>query len=116
MLVNPKPQGGRRRPQVDDDAPDIDDTTAPAPARRPGATIVMLLVVAAAAAGVWRLLDSRADLAPAATEKPQPLAREGRSVTVPERSAIRSRLAIAPVAEQDIKRDLVLPAMVEADP
>jgi len=115
MLVNPKPEGERRRPQVDDDAPDIDDTAAPAPARLP---IVMLLVVAAVAAGAYRLLNSRAELAPApaAIEKPQPLVRQGRNVAVPEGSPVRARLAIAPVAEQDIKRDLVLPAMVEADP
>jgi cobalt-zinc-cadmium efflux system membrane fusion protein len=35
---------------------------------------------------------------------------------VPERSAIRGRLAIAPVIERDVRRDLVLPAAVEADP
>jgi len=113
MLVNPKPEGERRRPQVDDDAPDIDDPAAPAPVRLP---IVMLLVVAAVAAGAYRLLNSRAELAPAAIEKPQPLVRQGRNVAVPEGSPVRARLAIAPVAEQDIKRDLVLPAMVEADP
>jgi len=113
MLVNPKPEGERRRPQVDDEAPDIDDPAAPAPVRLP---IVMLLVVAAVAAGAYRLLNSRAELAPAAIEKPQPLVRQGRNVAVPEGSPVRARLAIAPVAEQDIKRDLVLPAMVEADP
>jgi cobalt-zinc-cadmium efflux system membrane fusion protein len=35
---------------------------------------------------------------------------------VPEGSPVRSRLAIAPVTVQDIRRDLLLPAVVEADP
>jgi cobalt-zinc-cadmium efflux system membrane fusion protein len=35
---------------------------------------------------------------------------------VPEGSALRTKLAIEPVAEKEIRRDLVLPAVVEADP
>src|SRR5262249_61875233 len=70
----------------------------------------------AAPPGAPPRLPTRAAPPPTAMEKPQPLVRPERSVTVPERSPVRARLAIAPVAEQDVKRDLVLPAMVEADP
>jgi cobalt-zinc-cadmium efflux system membrane fusion protein len=51
-----------------------------------------------------------------AGEKVQPLIRSGDRVTVPERSPVRTKLAIQSVAEQDIQRSLVLPAVVEADP
>lgn len=41
---------------------------------------------------------------------------EGNRIIVPEGSPVRSKLAIGPVAEQEIRRKLVLPAVVEADP
>jgi membrane fusion protein, heavy metal efflux system len=40
----------------------------------------------------------------------------GQRISVPEGSPVRARLVIQPVVEQDIKRSLVLPAIVEADP
>ena len=52
----------------------------------------------------------------AAVEKMQPLIRTGQRITVPEGSPIRTKLAILPVSEQEIQRNLVLPAVVEADP
>ena len=105
MLVDPKSEAG-----------------PPATAR--GASwrsrpVAILLVAVALAAGAYRLLVAPSGLsapAPVAAEKPQPLIRTGEQVTVPERSAVRSRLAIATVAARDIRRDLVLPAVVEADP
>src|SRR5450432_450339 len=48
--------------------------------------------------------------------KVQSLLRTGEGIKVPERSPLRSKLAIAPVVEGDIRRDLVLPAVVESDP
>jgi cobalt-zinc-cadmium efflux system membrane fusion protein len=41
---------------------------------------------------------------------------EGSRYTVPEGSPLRGKLVIAPVAERDIQRNLILPAQVEADP
>ena len=79
--------------------------------------VAVLLVVALVAVGGYRLLAGPFDhAAPVAAEKPPPLIRTGAQVTVPEGSAVRGRLAVAAVAERDIRRDLVLPAVVEADP
>jgi cobalt-zinc-cadmium efflux system membrane fusion protein len=44
------------------------------------------------------------------------LVRQGDRIIVPEGSPLRSKLTIAAVAEQEIRRTLVLPAVVEADP
>lgn len=112
MLVEPKPERGER-----DSAPRPD---APAPALNmsPRGKIVALIVVAAVLClGAYRLI-----LAPShyrggeVVEKAAPILRTGDRVTVPEGSAVRSRLAVEPVALKEIKRDLVLPAVVEADP
>jgi cobalt-zinc-cadmium efflux system membrane fusion protein len=53
---------------------------------------------------------------PAKPESGPPLVREGDRIIVPEGSPLRAKLTIEPVAEQQIKRTLVLPAVVEADP
>jgi cobalt-zinc-cadmium efflux system membrane fusion protein len=84
-----------------------------------GRSLVVLVVALALAAGAYRLLIGPHGFsapAPAVAEKPQPLIRTGDQIMVPERSPLRSRLAISAVAERDIRRDLVLPAVVEADP
>src|SRR5206468_2945050 len=44
------------------------------------------------------------------------LVREGDRIIVPEGSPLRAKLTIEPVAEQQVQRTLVLPAVVEADP
>jgi cobalt-zinc-cadmium efflux system membrane fusion protein len=44
------------------------------------------------------------------------LVREGDRIIVPEGSPLRAKLTIEAVAEQEIRRTLVLPAVVEADP
>ena len=44
------------------------------------------------------------------------LVREGDRITVPEGSPLRAKLTVEAVAEQEIRRTLVLPAVVEADP
>src|SRR5689334_3039044 len=113
MLVNP-------RPQIDPPVSSPEQPGEAAPPRREGGrSLVFILVALALAAGAWRLLlgpNGHSAPTPVAVEKPQPLIRTGERIEVPERSAIRSRLAIAPVAERDIRRDLMLPAAVEADP
>jgi membrane fusion protein, heavy metal efflux system len=86
----------------------------------PRGKIVILVVVAAlAGAGAYRMLARVSGYFAAASpgaEKVQSLIRSGDTVTVPEGSALRTKLAIEPVAEKEIRRDLVLPAVVEADP
>jgi cobalt-zinc-cadmium efflux system membrane fusion protein len=90
----------------------------PAPARP--ATLLIYIVVAAALAAVgYRLLPGATggkDVALPVAAKAPVLIRAGDRVTVPEGSPLRTSLALAPVAEQDIARSLALPAMVEADP
>jgi membrane fusion protein, heavy metal efflux system len=44
------------------------------------------------------------------------LVREGDRIIVPEGSPLRAKLTVEAVAEQEIRRSLVLPAIVEADP
>jgi cobalt-zinc-cadmium efflux system membrane fusion protein len=79
--------------------------------------VVIVLVVGAVCFGLYRVL-----LAPShyrggeVVEKAAPVLRSGNRITVPEGSPVRTRLAVEPVAQKDIKRDLVLPAVVEADP
>ncbi len=118
MLVDPKPKHDPHgpayvpEPQPGDVAPRHDD----AGGARSLAFVIVALVLAA---GVYWLLIGRSGVSaptPAAIEKPQPLIRSGEQVTVPEHSPIRGRLAVAPVAERDARRNLVLPAVVEADP
>lgn len=74
----------------------------------PFATAVRSAVTAAAG------LSSRPDDAAAAAEAA--FTREGTRIVVPEGSPIRGKLVVAPVAEEEIGRRLVLPAVVEADP
>ncbi len=59
---------------------------------------------------------SHAELPSAVGKNAQPLVRAGNRVTVPDGSPVRSGLVVAAAAERDIKHDLVLPAVVEADP
>src|SRR4030095_10722061 len=44
------------------------------------------------------------------------LVREGDRIIVPEGSPLRAKLTVEAVAEQQVQRTLVLPAVVEADP
>jgi membrane fusion protein, heavy metal efflux system len=85
----------------------------------PHAKIVMsVLLVLAVGAGVFWLVagPSRHYRQGEVTQKTEPVIRSGNTVSVPEGSPVRSKLAIEAVAAKDIKRDLVLPAVVEADP
>jgi membrane fusion protein, heavy metal efflux system len=51
-----------------------------------------------------------------AYEKASHFVREGEHISVPPNSPLRKKLSIAAVAEREIQRTLVLPAVVEADP
>jgi cobalt-zinc-cadmium efflux system membrane fusion protein len=116
MLVDPRPASDPRDVASAPAHETGDDAPAYGGAVRP---LVTLIVALALAFGAYRLLIGPHGLsapAPVVAEKPQALVRTGEQVTVPERSPIRGRLAIAAVAERDIRRDVVLPAVVEADP
>jgi len=82
--------------------------------------VLALAFVAIAVSGSAYLLfvhsSSRPEPLPVALEKPQPLIRAGQQITVPEGSPLRTKLAIQPVTEQEFQRNLLLPAVVEADP
>jgi membrane fusion protein, heavy metal efflux system len=53
---------------------------------------------------------------PAKPESGPLLVREGDRIIVPEGSPLRAKLTVEAVAEQQVQRTLVLPAVVEADP
>ena len=52
---------------------------------------------------------------PAPESVPHLIREEGR-ITIPQDSALRSKLTVGAVGEKEIQRSLVLPAVVEADP
>ena len=58
---------------------------------------------------------SRSPVAALQEEIPM-LIREGARISVPDGSPLRGKLTIGPVAQREIQRKLVLPAVVEADP
>jgi cobalt-zinc-cadmium efflux system membrane fusion protein len=79
--------------------------------------ISALLVCAVGAIAYWLVAGpSRHYRAGEIVEKTEPVIRSGNIVTVPDGSPVRGKLAIEAVAAKEIKRDLVLPAIVEADP
>src|SRR5690242_19129290 len=119
MLVDAKserdPRGSSSSPQQ----PVADDASLGRESGGGGRPLVVLVVALALAAATYRVLIGPYGFsapAPVVAEKPQQVIRTGEQVTVPEKSALRARLAVAPVAERDVRRDLVLPAVVEADP
>jgi cobalt-zinc-cadmium efflux system membrane fusion protein len=93
--------------------------TEPVLGQSPHARLVMsVLLVLAVGAGVFWLVagPSRHYQAGEAAQKSLPVIRSGNIVSVPEGSPVRGKLVIDAVAAKEIKRDLVLPAVVEADP
>jgi membrane fusion protein, heavy metal efflux system len=88
-------------------------------ALQPKAVLALVLIVAAISAGAYRAYVGtlgHPGPALAAIERRRPLIRTGQRITIPEGSPIRTKLAILPVSEQEIRRSLILPAIVEADP
>jgi len=116
MLIDPSSKSARR-----DSAPGgvdpYDYKSAPLPRR---AKLVMLVFLAAlAGAGLYRLTFNSpgySEPSPIVSKAARSLIRSGDTVALPEGSPLRSELMVAPVIAKDIKRDLVLPAVVEADP
>jgi len=112
MLVDPPSENAQREPP-----PRQDKTTAMLNLSARG-RIVLLVGAAVLCFGAYRLFIASPNRyrAGEAVEKAATVLRTADRVTVPEGSPVRSRLAIEPVAVKDIKRDIVLPAVVEADP
>ena len=117
MLVDPKSQDGRPAPVPSERA---SPKPAPGKPEPSGAgSIITIVVVLVLAAGAWRLFVGpfgHAEPAHEVAVKTAPLMRSGEQVTVPESSPVRGALTIAPVAVKEVRRNLVLPAVVEADP
>lgn len=112
MLVDPKttiPDPHSRAGEPD--PVEASARRAPSGSRRLTYLVVALLAVAAA----YRFFGDPVGHAEAPVKAP-PLIRSDEAITVPEGSGLRGRLAIAPIAERDISRELVLPAVVESDP
>jgi membrane fusion protein, heavy metal efflux system len=91
---------------------------APGPVRT-GATLVLYLIAAGAGAAAYHFIARPAApprIAPAPRESAPQLIRDERGITIPDGSPLRDKLTVAAVGEKEIKRNLVLPAVVEADP
>jgi cobalt-zinc-cadmium efflux system membrane fusion protein len=58
---------------------------------------------------------SRSPIAALQDETPM-LIREGARISIPDGSPLRGKLTVSPVAQREIQRKLILPAVVEADP
>jgi len=80
-------------------------------------TIAAVLVAGAASLVAYRVVLSPSHYRGGElVQKAPPVLQSGDRIVVPEGSPVRDALAVAPVALKDIRRDLVLPAVVEADP
>jgi cobalt-zinc-cadmium efflux system membrane fusion protein len=77
-----------------------------------GAAAALILV--AASAILYRATHRAASSAPAAT--PEAFIKEGDRIRVPEGSPLRRQLTVDAVAQKEIAHDLMIPAVVEADP
>ena len=85
---------------------------------RAKAAMLLLLGVLVGAVGYRLLADSPgySEPSPVVVKTARPLIRSGNRVSLPEGSPLRAALTISPVAAKEMKRDLVLPAAVEANP
>ncbi len=85
---------------------------------RPGrAWLLILIGVVAGVAGERLVVPSKSEVEHATPAAPAaPFTRVGDRIVVPETSALRKQLAIEPATSKEVARELVLPAMVEADP
>src|SRR3954447_22209396 len=94
----------------------------PAPSRAGTGLFLVLLGLGIGVAadrflpGPWRHAESTPSPAQAATRAEAPFTRVGDRITVPPSSLLRTQLVVAEVAQKEVARTLVLPAMVESDP
>jgi cobalt-zinc-cadmium efflux system membrane fusion protein len=118
MLVDPKTEPSKGDPLPHQDKGN-GGVTEPMLGSSPySKTVALVLIAAAVGVGAYWLFagPSRHFRPGEVVEKAEPVIRSGSSITVPEGSPVRAKLTIAPVTAKDIKRDLILPAVVEADP
>ena len=85
---------------------------------RPGrAWLLILIGIVAGVAGERLVVPSKSEIdhaTPAAP--PAPFDRVGERIVVPATSLLRGLLGVEPASVKDVARELILPAMVEADP
>jgi cobalt-zinc-cadmium efflux system membrane fusion protein len=116
MPVDPIPEikNGNASPDPGQDRPGY---RRPARATlQPAIALALVVVVVAVAAGGYRLRAGGPQPTPSVAAKTPVLIRAAERITVPEGSPMRASLVVERVAEQDVQRSLVLPAVVEADP
>ena len=113
MLVDPKPEDGQG-----DAARQSGAVSEPVLGRSRYAKAVVAVLIA----GAVSFVAYRVVLTPShyrggeVVQKAAPVMRSGDRIVVPEGSPVRNALGVAPVEAKDVRRDLVLPAVVEADP
>jgi cobalt-zinc-cadmium efflux system membrane fusion protein len=86
---------------------------------RAGVMLALLLIGAGLGAVAYRIVANSSvspALAPAAGERTPQLMRDGGRIIIPDGSPLRDKLTIDAVGAQVIQRNLILPAVVEADP
>src|SRR6516164_4336119 len=83
------------------------------------AGLVLLLIGAGLGAGMYRLATQerfRSAPLPNTDDNAPQLVRQNDRIIIPDNSPLRSQLTVEPVSQKEIKRNLTLPAVVEADP
>jgi len=83
------------------------------------AGLVLLLIGAGLGAGMYRLATQerfRSAPLPNTDDSAPQLVRQNDRIIIPDNSPLRSQLTVEPVSQKEIKRNLTLPAVVEADP
>ena len=83
------------------------------------AGLVLLLIGAGLGAGMYRLATQerfRSAPLPSTDDSAPQLIRQNDRIIIPDNSPLRSQLTVEPVSQKEIKRNLTLPAVVEADP
>lgn len=83
------------------------------------AGLVLLLIGAGLGAGIYRLATQerfRSAPLPNTDDSAPQLVRQNDRIIIPDNSPLRSQLTVEPVSQKEIKRNLTLPAVVEADP
>ena len=81
-------------------------------------TFALLVIGAAFGALAYRFVGgpSGGQLPERVVQSVPQFVREGARIIVPDGSPLRAKLAIEPVSQKEVQRNLVLPAVVEADP
>ncbi len=92
--------------------------TSPKHRSRPSrAWLLILIGVVAGVAGERLIVPSKSEVEHATpATPPAPFTKVGDRIVVPETSRLRTLLGVEPAATKDVARELVLPAIVEADP